>query len=152
MRRLLIGGSPVQGRYPASKANDGSCPEKPVHLTDNGPEVIAQALLDWCEVSTTTSTAYIESGSPWENCFAESFNGRFRDEFFNTELFTTAPQAQLLADRWWEYNTFRPHSALQGRTPWRQLNRELQHESTTHSRKHWTHEGGHVSGAEHLYL
>ncbi len=60
----------------------------------------------------------IEPGSPWENGFAESFNGRFRDEFLNTELFTTAPEAQLLADRWrWEYNTLRPHSALQGRTP-----------------------------------
>jgi len=57
------------------------------------------------------------SGSPWKNGFAESFNGRFRDEFLNTELFTTAPEAQLLADRWrWEYNTFRPHSSLQGRT------------------------------------
>jgi len=43
---------------------------------------------------------------------------RFRDEFLNTELFMTAPEAQLLADRWRrEYNTFRPHSALQGRTP-----------------------------------
>ncbi len=53
----------------------------------------------------------------------------FRDEFLNTELFSTAPEAQLLADRWrWESNTFRPHSALQGRTPWRQLNHELQHE------------------------
>jgi transposase InsO family protein len=62
--------------------------------------------------------AYIEPGSPWENGFAESFNGRFRGEFLNTELFTTAPEAQLLADRWrWECNTFRPHSALQGRTP-----------------------------------
>ncbi|MCP9790684.1 integrase core domain-containing protein, partial [Vulcanococcus limneticus] len=46
------------------------------------------------------------------------FNGRFRDEFLNTELFTTAPEAQILADRWrWEYNSLRPHSALQGRTP-----------------------------------
>jgi putative transposase len=80
--------------------------------------LIAQALRDWCEASTTTSTAYIEPGSPWENSFAESFNGRFRDEFLYTELFTTALEAQLLADRWrWEYNTFRPHSALQGRTP-----------------------------------
>ncbi len=86
--------------------------------SDNGPEFIAQALRDWCEASDTTSTAYIEPGSPWENGFAESFNGRLRDEFLNTELFTTAPEAQLLADRWrWEYNTFRPHSALQGRTP-----------------------------------
>ncbi|QNI69437.1 transposase [Cyanobium sp. NS01] len=86
--------------------------------SDNGPEFIAQALRDWCEASSTTSTAYIEPGSPWENGFAESFNGRFRDEFLNTELFTTAPEAQILADRWrWEYNSLRPHSALQGRTP-----------------------------------
>ncbi|MCX5958059.1 MAG: IS3 family transposase [Cyanobacteria bacterium] len=86
--------------------------------SDNGPEFIAQALRDWCKASTTTSTAYIAPGSPWENGFAESFNGRFRDEFLNTELFTTAPEAQILAERWrWEYNTLRPHSALQGRTP-----------------------------------
>ncbi|MCP9850939.1 integrase core domain-containing protein, partial [Cyanobium sp. Morenito 9A2] len=91
--------------------------------SDNGPEFIAEALRDWCEASETTSTAYIEPGSPWENGYAESFNGRFRDEFLNTELFSTAPEAQLLADRWrWEYNTtrsgpLRPHSALQGRTP-----------------------------------
>ena len=91
----------------------------PVHIrSDNGPEFIAQALRDWCEASSTTSTAYIEPGSPWENGFAESFNGRFRDEFLNTELFTTAPEAQILADRWrWEYNSLRPHSALQGLTP-----------------------------------
>ena len=86
--------------------------------SDNGPEFLFQALRDWCEASTTTSTAYIAPGSPWENGFAESFNGRFRDEFLNTELFTTASESQILADRWrWEYNTLRPHSALQGRTP-----------------------------------
>jgi transposase InsO family protein len=85
--------------------------------SDNGPEFIAQALRNWCEGSGTT-TAYIEPGSPWENGFAESFNGRFRDEFLNTELFTTAREAQILADRWrWEYNSLRPHSALQGRMP-----------------------------------
>lgn len=58
--------------------------------------------------SSTTSTAYIEHGSPWENGFAKSYElrstayttGRFRDEFLNTELFTTAPEAQLLVDRW----------------------------------------------------
>jgi len=86
--------------------------------SDNCPEFIAQALRDWCVASDTTSTAYIEPGSPWENGFAESFNRRFRDEFLNTELFTTAPEAQLLANRWrWEYNSFRPHSPFQGRTP-----------------------------------
>jgi putative transposase len=87
-------------------------------FSDNGPEFISQALRNWCEASDTTSTAYIESGSAWENGFAESFNGRFRDEFLNIELFTTALEAQLLADRWrGEYNTLRPHSALQGCTP-----------------------------------
>jgi putative transposase len=66
---------------------------------DNGPEFIAQALRDWCEASDPTSTAYIEPGSLWENGFAESFNARFRHEFLNNELFTTAPESQLLADR-----------------------------------------------------
>lgn len=85
--------------------------------SDNGPEFISQALRSWCEASDTTTTAYIEPGPPWVNGFAESFNGWFRNEFLNTELFTTAPEAQLPADRWRsEYNTFRPHSALQGRT------------------------------------
>jgi putative transposase len=55
---------------------------------------------------------------PWENGFAESFNGRFRDEFLNSELFTTAPEGQIVADRWgWEYNSLRPHSVIQGLTP-----------------------------------
>ena len=85
--------------------------------SDNGPEFIAHALRRWCESSGTT-TAYIEPGSPWQNGFAESFNSRFRDEFLNTELFATVAEAQGLANRWrWEYNTLRPHSALQGRTP-----------------------------------
>ncbi len=53
-----------------------------------------------------------------QNGFAESFNGRFRDEFLNTKLFATVSEAQALADRRrWEYKTLRPHSALQGRTP-----------------------------------
>ncbi len=85
--------------------------------SDNGREFIAHALKRWSENSGTT-TAYMQPGSPWQNGFAESFNSRFRDEFLNTKLFTTVAEAQALADRWrWEYNTLRPHSALQGRTP-----------------------------------
>ncbi|QPN66303.1 integrase core domain-containing protein [Synechococcus sp. CBW1006] len=68
--------------------------------SENSTEFIAQALRDWCEASDRTITVYIEPGSTWENGVAESFIGRFRDEFLNTELFTTAPEAQLLADRW----------------------------------------------------
>jgi len=44
--------------------------------SDNGPEFIAQALRDWCKASTTTSTAYIEPGSSWENGYAESYELR----------------------------------------------------------------------------
>jgi transposase InsO family protein len=85
---------------------------------DNSLEFIAQALRDYCESSSTMSTAYIEPGSQRENGFVETFNGRFRDEFLNTELFPTDPQAEILAERWrWEYNSIRPQSALQGLTP-----------------------------------
>jgi len=50
--------------------------------------------------------------------FSESFNSRLRVESLNTELFTAVAEAQGLADLWrWEYNTLRPHTALQGRTP-----------------------------------
>ena len=85
--------------------------------SDNGPEFIAHALRRWCKSSGMT-TAYIEPGSPCQNGFAESFNSRFRDEFLNTELFATVAEAQGLANRWrGEYNTLRPHSALQGHTP-----------------------------------
>lgn len=51
---------------------------------DNGPELIAWALRDWCRLAGTTTT-YIEPGSPWENPFVESFNGRVRDELLNIE-------------------------------------------------------------------
>lgn len=61
--------------------------------SDNGPECIAQALRHWCKASTTTSRTYIEPESPWENGFAQSINGRFRDEFLNTEQFITAHEA-----------------------------------------------------------
>jgi putative transposase len=67
--------------------------------SDNGPEFIAQALWRCCKDSGTT-TAYIEPGSPWQNGFAESFNGRFRDEFLNTELFAMMAEAHILPNCW----------------------------------------------------
>ena len=90
----------------------------PTHLRmDNGPELIAHALQEWC-TGSGTGTAYIPPGSPWENPFVESFNGRFRDEFLNIELFGSLQEAKLLAEQHRiEYNVYRPHSALQGRTP-----------------------------------
>ena len=89
-----------------------------IHLRmDNGPEFIAHALQEWC-TGNGSATAYIPPGSLWENPFVESFNGRFRDEFLNIELFATLQEAKLLAEQHRiEYNVYRPHWALQGRTP-----------------------------------
>ena len=90
----------------------------PAHLrADNGPELIAWALREWCRLSGT-STRYIEPGSPWENPYIESFNGRVRDELLNLEEFTSLTVAQVVIEAWRiEYNTYRPHSALDGLTP-----------------------------------
>ncbi len=90
----------------------------PEHLRmDNGPELISWALRDWCRLAGTATT-YIEPGSPWENPFAESFNGRVRDELLNTEEFATLLEAQILVEGWRiEYNTYRPHSSLARLTP-----------------------------------
>jgi len=63
-------------------------------------------------------TLYIEPGSPWENGYNESFNGKLRDELLNREIFYTLKEAQILIERWrQEYNTIRPHSALGYRPP-----------------------------------
>ena len=90
----------------------------PEHLRmDNGPELISWALRDWCRLGGTC-TAYIEPGSPWENPFIESFNGRVRDELLNVEEFTSLLDAQIVIEAWRvEYNTYRPHSALEDLTP-----------------------------------
>ena len=63
-------------------------------------------------------TLYIEPGSPWENGYNESFNGKLRDEFLNGEIFYTLPEAVVLVEQWRRlYNTVRPHSACGGRPP-----------------------------------
>jgi len=84
---------------------------------DNGPELTANALRDWCRFSGS-GTAYIEPGSPWENPFIESFNGKLRDELLNVEAFESLLEAQVLAEDFRiEYNTYRPHSSLGQLTP-----------------------------------
>lgn len=85
----------------------------PAHIRcDNGPELIAHTLRDWCR-ATGTATAYIEPGSPWQNPFIESFNGRTRDEVLDVELFHSLAEARvILADWIVAYNTEHPHSAL----------------------------------------
>ena len=63
-------------------------------------------------------TLFIAPGSPWENGYVESFNGKLRDECLNLERFDTLPEAQVLVERWrCEYNQLRPHSSLGYRPP-----------------------------------
>ncbi|RMH78215.1 MAG: transposase, partial [Actinomyces sp.] len=90
----------------------------PAHLQmDNGPELVADALRDWCRI-WGTATTYIEPGSPWENPFVESFNGRLRDECLNIEDFADLLEAKVALEDWRiEYNTYRPHRAPGRLTP-----------------------------------
>lgn len=90
----------------------------PEHIrSDNGPEFVARALREWLK-KENCKTLYIEPGSPWENPYIESFNGKFRDECLNMELFRNVPEAQDIADAWREeYNEYRPHSSLGNLTP-----------------------------------
>lgn len=84
---------------------------------DNGPELIANALREWCRFSRI-GISYIEPGSPWENAYVESFNGRVRDELLNIEEFGSLLEAQVVVEAWRiEYNSYRPHGALGGLTP-----------------------------------
>ena len=84
---------------------------------DNGPEFTANALCDWCRFNQA-GTSYIEPGSPWQNPYVESFGGRLRDELLAVEAFSSLLEAQVLVEDWRiEYNTVRPHSALDYLTP-----------------------------------
>ena len=85
--------------------------------SDNGPEFTAQAVREWL-AKVQVQTLFIEPGSPWENGDIESFNGKLRDELLNREIFYTLREAKVLIEIWrWEYNHFRPHSALGYRPP-----------------------------------
>ena len=90
----------------------------PKHIrSDNGPEFTAQALRRWLNL-VRIDTLSIEPGSPWENGYAESFHGRFRDEFLAMEIFEGVRDARSLTASWRdEYNTQRPHSSLGYQTP-----------------------------------
>jgi transposase InsO family protein len=90
----------------------------PAHIrSDNGPEFIARAVRSWLK-TIGTSTLFIQPGSPWENAYIESFNSRLRDELLNGELFVGLAEARYLIERWRVgYNTARPHSSLEYRTP-----------------------------------
>jgi len=90
----------------------------PAHIrSDNGPEFTARAIRKWLS-RLGVKTLFIEPGSPWENGYIESFNGKLRDEFLNRETFTTLEEARVLIEQWRkEYNQVRPHSARNYRPP-----------------------------------
>jgi len=85
--------------------------------SDNGSEFTAKVVRRWLS-HIGVQTLYIEPGSPWENGYNESFNGKFRDELLNGEIFYTLKEAKVLIEKWrLEYNTFRPHSSLNYHPP-----------------------------------
>jgi len=90
----------------------------PEHIrSDNGPEFTAKAVRGWLN-RLGVKTLFIEPGSPWENWYIESFNGKMRDELLNREIFTTLTEAKVLIGQWRkEYNQVRPHSSLGYRPP-----------------------------------
>lgn len=85
----------------------------PEHIrSDNGAEFTATAVREWLG-RIGVNTLYIEPGSPWENGYCESFNGKLRDELLNGEIFYTLKEAQIVIESWRQhYNTIRPHSSL----------------------------------------
>jgi putative transposase len=86
-------------------------------VSDNGSELTSRAVLDWTN-RTGIAWHYIAPGKPVQNAFVESFNGRFRDECLNEEVFASLAEARALIEHWRrDYNQVRPHSAHGGLTP-----------------------------------
>jgi len=90
----------------------------PEHIrSDNGPEFTAKAVRKWLG-QIGVKTLFIEKGSPWENGYIESFNGKMRDELLDREIFTTLEEAKILIEQWRRhYNQVRPHSSKKYRPP-----------------------------------
>lgn len=90
----------------------------PGHIrSDNGAEFTCKAVREWL-AKVGVKTLFIEPGSPWENGYVESFNGKLRDELLDREIFYTVLEAKVLIERWRQhYNQVRPHSALGYRPP-----------------------------------
>jgi len=79
---------------------------------DNGPEFIAHAVADWCRFNGV-ATVFIDPGSPWQNAWIESFNGRLRDELLNSWQFDSLREARVIIEDWRiDYNHHRPHGDL----------------------------------------
>jgi putative transposase len=90
----------------------------PEHVrSDNGAEMTAKRVRRWLQ-KLGAKPLFIEPGSPWENGYCESFNGKLRDECLNGEIFYSLREAQVIVEMWRNhYNTVRPHSSLGYRPP-----------------------------------
>jgi transposase InsO family protein len=85
--------------------------------SDNGPEMTSKRVRNWLQL-IGVQTLFIEPGSPWENGYNESFNGKLRDELLNGEVFYSFKEATIIIEGWRiHYNTQRPHSALGYKPP-----------------------------------
>ncbi len=103
--RLLDEQAATRGAYPASI------------VCDNGPEFISHALAEWAE-EHDVKLEFIQPGRPVQNCFVESFNGRFRDECLNETWFVSVDDARRIIAKWkTQYNEVREHGSLGGLTP-----------------------------------
>ena len=92
-------------------------------VSDNGAELTSRAVLEWTN-KTRLEWHYIAPGKPTQNAFVESFNGRFRDECLNGEVFASLTEARVLIEAWRrDFNNVRPHSAHGGLTPNEALSR-----------------------------
>ena len=98
----------------------------PKHIrSDNGSEFIEKNLRQWLD-ETGIKTLYIEPGSPWQNGYIESFNGRLRAECLNRELLYTLTEARVVIEDWrWKYNNVRPHRSLGYITPLQFAQKEI---------------------------
>ena len=90
----------------------------PKHIrSDNGPEFVSKAVQKWLH-QASVGPLYIAKGSPWENGYVESFNGKLRDELLEREIFLSQAEARWVIDRWrLDYNHHRIHSSLNYQTP-----------------------------------
>ena len=91
---------------------------KPRYIrSDNGPEFTAKALIRWL-TENRIGPVFIKPGSPWQNAYIESFNGKFRDECLSREWFLNRADAKIIIEKWRHfYNHERPHSSLGNKTP-----------------------------------
>ena len=93
---------------------------------DNGPEFWSRAFQGWAQ--DRVKIDFIQPGKPQQNAFVESFNGKFREQFLNENLFFSLDHARELVDEWRDlYNDFRPHRSLKGKTP-KEFEREHQNQ------------------------